>query len=554
MEKPALIEGKYYFHDKNGQPTIEASNFTMENPYLIAGRDPKRMIIARNEHDEEIVFTITSKDFVNVQQFKGLIEGKGNFIWFGNGQHLAVVKNGLFRDSKTATEIEYLGYNPEFDVYAFSNGVVNGSGKFSAADENGFCTGGDSCYFLPYESKINDEDNTFDNFRKFRHTLNKDVSWRKWSAAFVDVYGDNGMIALSFVMAAIFRDIIFEHLRFFPHFFLFGPPQSGKSALSESLQYLFGFPQAPINLEAGSTAVGSFRKLEQFSNSIVAVNEYKNDIEPKLIGMLKATYDNQGRETGVMSNDNRTKSSKVRSALLIAGQDLPTNDAALFSRLIPIQFIKRDSYTDGEKENFEKLQALQKGGLTDILIYILKQRKHFKEVFVKYHGDVVRDLKKRYKARTSTERSLLNYAIPIATFKIFNEHNIKMPCTEDRYLSAMYSNFEEYLGLLNASTDISNFWEAFNYLAQKGRLSMDRDYTIKVDTETNIESLCLRWGSVYPEYRRYMIEQRSHPLNNQTLLQYLRHSSDFIKHGSTTFGVASYKAHWFKYSNIKSNE
>ena len=524
----------------------------MENPYLIAGRDPKRMIVARNEHDEEIVFTITSKDFVNVQQFKGLIEGKGNFIWFGNAQQLAVVKSSLFLESKTATEIEYLGYNPGFDIYAFSNGVVNGSGKFSPADENGFCTGGESCYFLPYESKINDEDNSFDNFRKFRHATNKQVSWIKWSKAFVDVYGDNGMIALSFVMAAIFRDIIFEHLRFFPHFFLFGPPQSGKSAISESLQYLFGLPQAPINLEAGSTAVGSFRKLEQFSNAVVAVNEYKNNIEPKLIGMLKATYDNQGRETGVMSNDNRTKSSKVRSALLIAGQDLPTNDAALFSRLIPIQFVKRDSYTDLEKENFEKLQAIQKGGLTDVLIELLKQRKYFKEVFVKYHSDVVKDLKSRYKARASTERSILNYAIPIAAFKIFNERNFMMPSTEDRFMAAMYSNFEEYLALLNASTDVSSFWEAFNYLKEKGRITSDRDYAMKIDAESKVECICLRWENIYPEYHRYMSDQRNNPLGKLTLLQYLRNSKEFVKHGSTDFQGYSRKAHWFRYAHIQS--
>lgn len=555
MDKPSELKGKYYFHDKNGQPTIEVSNFLMENPYLIAGRDPKRMIIARNEHDEEIVFTITSRDFVNVQQFKALIEGKGNFIWFGSSQQLAIVKSGLFMDSKTASEIEYLGYNPEFDVYAFSNGVVNGSGKFTPSDENGFCKVGDKCYFLPYESKINDEDNTFDNFRKFRHSLNKEVSWNKWSKLFVEVYGDNGAIAISFILAAIFRDVIYEHLRFFPHFFLFGKPQTGKSAMSESLQYLFGWPQSVINLGAGSTAVGSFRKLEQFSNSIVAFNEYKNDLDQKIIGMLKAAYDNQGRETGVMSNDNRTKSSKVRSALVIAGQDIPTNDAALFSRIISITFNKKvDEYNDQEKEKFEQLKSLQMGGLTDVLVELLRQRKHFKEVFPKYHSNVVKELKRRFSTSGSTERSILNYAIPIAAYKIFNERNYMMPYSEDRFLAAVYPYFEEYLGLLNASTDISNFWDAFNYLMQKNRIAFDIDYTIKINSETQEECICIRWGNVYPEYRKYMIEQRNPPLGNHTLLEYLRSSKEFVKHCSTAFRDVTLKAHWFRYASIKPNE
>jgi DNA primase len=549
MNSPKIREGRYFFADRNGQYVTQGSNFIMENPYLITGREPKRVIRAENEHGDEVVFTITSKDFASMQQFKGLIEGKGNFIWFGTAQHLSQTKSKLFAESRTAQELEYLGYIPEFDVYAFCNGIVNGTGLFIPANDDGFCHNKENCFFIPYESKINEDDSSFENFRKFKHSPRKDVTFAEWSKAFYQVYGDNGLIAISYIFAAVFRDVVFEYLRFFPHFFLFGPPQSGKSAISESIQYLFGWPQSPINLEAGSTAVGSFRKLEQIANAVVAVNEYKNLIDPKLIGMLKAAYDNQGRETGVMSNDTRTKTSKIRSALMIAGQDLPTNDAALFSRVVPIEFIKRDSYTDDEKTAFEDLQTMQKPGLTSVLIEILKHRKYFKENFATKHREVVRELKKNFESNPATERSILNYAILLASYRILSE-KLNMPCMAIEYQRTIIDNMNEYVTMLNASTDISNFWDAFEYLVNKRKLFIDRDFIVRIDDNTNQKQLCIRWQNIYPEYRRYLIDQRSIPLGKQTLLQYLKHSREFVKRADVRFGIPNYKAHIFDFSKL----
>jgi DNA primase len=551
MNSPLIKEGRYYFADRNGQYVNQGSNFIMENPYLITGREPKRVIRAENEHGDEIVFTITAKDFASMQQFKGLIEGKGNFIWFGTAQHLSLVKSKLFNESLTAQELEYLGYIPEFDIYAFCNGVVNGKGHFIPADDDGFVKNKENCYFIPYESKINEDDSSFENFRKFKHNARNDVTFAEWSKAFYQVYGEKGLIAISYIFAAIFRDVVVGYFPFFPHFFLFGIPGSGKSAFSESIQYLFGLPQPPINLEAGSTAVGSFRKLEQISNAVVAFNEYKNSIDPKVIGLLKAAYDNQGRETGVMSNDTRTKTSKIRSALMIAGQDLPTNDAALFSRVVPIEFIKRDSYTDDEKTAFDELGHMQNLGITSVLIEILRHRNYFKEHFIKKHREVVSEIKQHLKSNTNpaTERSILNYCILIAAYRLMAE-KLDMPCMGNVFEKNITDNMTEYLSLLNASTDISNFWDAFEYLVTKTRLVIDRDFIVRHDDTTNEKQICIRWQNVYPEYRRHLIDQRTVPLGNQTLLQYLKHSREFLKRADVKFMMATYKAYVFNFSML----
>jgi len=74
-----------------------------------------------------------------------------------------------------------------------------------------------------------------------------------------DVYGSNATIAVSFSIATVFRDLIYEKYKIFPHLFLFGEKQSGKSQLAWSLSNLFFHNMPAFNLNSG-THVGLSRK------------------------------------------------------------------------------------------------------------------------------------------------------------------------------------------------------------------------------------------------------------------------------------------------------
>lgn len=541
----------YFFTNKEGSP-YSASNFTMKNPYLIKSSNPKRIIEAVNKYGQTTTFEISSNDFASLQKFKGIVEGRGNFIWHGANRELSHVKSVLYLEAKEAEEISYLGFNGSGNIYAFSNGIFNSKSEFIKCDINGFCQDGATCFFIPFASEINISNNdTYENYRNFRHVQRDDVNFESWSALFYKVYGDNACLTLPYVFAAAFRDIVLNFLSFFPHHFSFGEPQSGKSAFTESLQYLWGLKQTPINLEAGSTAIGSFRKMEQFSNAAIAFNEYKNNIDPKLIGIFKASYDGQGRETGVKSNDSQTKSTKIRSALLIAGQDLPTNDPAVFSRIILMKFKKPNTYTNEEKQLFDELGEIQKGILTTVLAEILTHREHFHKNFKSVYNSELKKLKNHFSGKYDGDRALLNYAILPASLKIMQD-KLKLPFTYDEFYSKLTINIEEYLDLLRTSTDVSKFWDAIQYLYSAGRITIDKHFAFKVTPEQR-EVVAINWKLIYPEYRLYMIQQRSVPLGDKTLLIYLKNMAYFVDYKKARFQNDTNWSYFFYYNKLGIN-
>ena len=192
---------KYYFKiqskDSDKNSYYLGSNFVLINPYLIAGADPKRFLIIINEFGEEKEFVISASDFASLQKFKGLTEGLGNFMFYGSNQNLQRVKSILFSLAKSATEIDYLGWHSDKGVYAFSNGIIKPAGHFQEVNENGFCGQGDEHYFLPFYSNVYTDNNTFENFRKFRHINDVKVNFKVWSEMFFNVYGENAAIAIA---------------------------------------------------------------------------------------------------------------------------------------------------------------------------------------------------------------------------------------------------------------------------------------------------------------------------------------------------------------------
>ena len=75
--------------------------------------------------------------------------------------------------------------------------------------------------------------------RKFVHHTDSSVRFYAFANLMYDVYGDNAIISICFIIVCLFRDIIIRHRREFPSLFLFGPKGTGKTAFGELLQSPF---------------------------------------------------------------------------------------------------------------------------------------------------------------------------------------------------------------------------------------------------------------------------------------------------------------------------
>jgi len=68
-------------------------------------------------------------------------------VWRGDAKTLTAIQEHLLEVTPSAVLIEILGWNPQEEFYAFSNGIYTG-GKFRPTDKLGVVADGSKHYFL----------------------------------------------------------------------------------------------------------------------------------------------------------------------------------------------------------------------------------------------------------------------------------------------------------------------------------------------------------------------------------------------------------------------
>ncbi len=521
-----IKDGQYWGYDMRNTAKC-FSNFTMNVLFLLKSHtNPKRIIEFKNILGQSFVKELTMDDLVGVSAFRKKLIADGSFIYKGDMYELLNLSEMLFKDEKMATELTSLGWQKNKGFFAFSNGITS-EGKFFPVDEFGIVTHHEDRFYLPAFSNLyTDAEEAFENERNFRH-IESDVSFAEWSALFYKVYKHNGAIGICFYIAALFRDIIFGEFKEFPLLNLFGQKGSGKSTMAKSLMYLFGAPQSAISLEnASSTKKGIYRKFSQYRNSFVWLDEYKNTIHPNEIGLLKNLFDGIGYERAQTSQDNRTHTNPVLSSAIVSGQDMPTIDPALFTRVILLMF-KNNQFTSDDQTNYAELKRVEKTGLTGITINILSHRelisaeykKEFKIYFDKLNVD--------FKLVDIPDRLLKNAAMLLAPVAVLQQRNlITLPFSSNVLYAMFVDMLKQHKDLLNDNQEISVFWETVETLFDEGIIAAEKGH-LKFLSE---DAIAIRFNPVYAAYsEKYIKMFRRNGLDKLTLINYLKNSPAFVE-------------------------
>ncbi len=224
-------------------------------------------------------------------------------------------------------------------------------------------------FYLPFGSALqidtSDEDKGIDFKKDIRLVIpKKDQAWTfdQWAEKITELYQENGWVMIAYYMSCVFRDIIFkENHGWFPLLYFFGRPRSGKSTAARSVYYMFGEPPQKdgINLSSGSTDVAMGRYMGAIANVPGLFNEYKNHIKEKTKEVMKGWADGSGRIQGTRSATG-TMVVVPKSGALICGQELPTSEAALMSRMIPLEF---DEKNRPSKAIFDEFKSIESSGI-----------------------------------------------------------------------------------------------------------------------------------------------------------------------------------------------
>lgn len=476
---------KYGFYIKNrcyygaGATTNDRtwSNFIMEPVLHIRDeRNARRIFRVINEAGVEEIVKFQQSEMVSFTDFKRILESAGNYIWKVTAAELTQLKTYLYDDTPSADEIRQLGWQKRWGFYAWGNGGMDTSGKFQKADKYGVFTMNDHRFYLPgcaADTAANTQGYQID--RKFTYLETNNITLEEYSKLLVTVFGDNAKVALGFLMATIFKDVITHITTSFPILNLFGPKGTGKSQLGHSLTAFFYTDYTAPNL-AGSTKAALAEAVAEVSNAIVHLDEYKKDLPPDKQEILKGIWDGTGRTRINLDNDKRRETTAVDCGVIVSGQEMPTADIALFSRMIFLTFSKT-TFSDEEKRNFETLNRIEKRGLSHLTAQILSKRSMFATNYRSAWDDTVADLSNLVRTSAVEDRTLKNWATILAAIRVL-DGQLGMPFTYAEMLNMCAKMCVEQNNKTRQSNEMAGFWETVENLVGSSKAWIEVDYRI----------------------------------------------------------------------------
>lgn len=222
-------------------------------------------------------------------------------------------------------------------------------------------------------------------------------------------------MTFGYLLATLFRDIVYRKPRHFPILNLFGEKGTGKTTLATSLEAFFLHDVEPPNMGVASVPAMNDRG-SQAVNILVVFNEYKNDLDIRKIAFLKGLWGGGEQTKKNTQRDGMTTQTIVTTGMVICGQEKPTQDMALYTRVLFLEYSKT-SFSILEKKHYEELQAICNLGLTHLTLEILKYRDLFKKNFATQYGITKNELAIRIEDEQIHDRIFGNWVIPLAAFR-----------------------------------------------------------------------------------------------------------------------------------------
>lgn len=529
-----IENNKYYSITDNGMYVW--SNFVMEPLFHIKDSvNPKRIYILNNIFNVTELIEMKQEDLVSLSKFKQRVEGLGNFIWMATEKELTKLKMYLYEKTETAVQITQLGWQRD-GFFAFGNGIYF-QDKFMPVDEYGIVRLPESNYYLPANSKIYKKDPKLYQFeRRFVHLELSNVSLKEFTDQLFLVFKDNGKVGFMFYLATLFRDIVTRESRSFPILNLFGPKGSGKTELGHSLMSFFQIVNVPPNIQ-NSTLPALGDTVAAVANGLVHIDEYKNNLDISKHEFLKGLWDGTGRTKMNMDLDKKKETTSVDSGIILSGQEMPTADIALFSRLIFLSFDKSE-FTEEEKANYMRLTQMRSMGMTHLTLGLLSFRKKVEKDFPIFYKQTMTDLNNQLRDFIIEDRILLNWLSPLAVFRCL-ETDLDLSISFKEMMNLTLEGIKRQNKECKQNNELAAFWNMVQFLANDGELIDGGDFHIQYKRRLKTNMVNLNLSETRPilyiqKSRVFMLYKKHGKAVGDTILPegslkyYLEHSREYL--------------------------
>lgn len=498
-----------------------------------------RIFRMRNMYDVCKVIELKESELCSLSNFQQKAGSLGNYVWLAKIDKLNRVKEYLYSKTDTAERIRKLGWNASEEFFVFGNGILYG-GTFKKVDDLGIVRGvNGKAFYIPATSKIYLHNQEIFQFERLMvHENRNGVKLYDFSAKLIGVFGENASIALCYLLATLFRDIIFRRTRHFPILNLFGEKGTGKTTLATSLQSFFLHGIDPPNL--GVTSVPAMNdRVSQAVNTLVVLDEYKNDLDIRKIAYLKGLWGGGGQTKKNTNTDGMAAQTIVSTGVALCGQDKPTQDMALYTRVIFLSFSKT-SFNQIEKRNYEDLVALCNMGLTHLTIEILSHRELFEKNFAEIYSITKKELAAKFENESIHDRIFGNWVIPLAAYRTL-ETVLDVPFSYADLFETAVKGIRSQNELAQESSEVADFWSMLQGFQTSGKCVDKAHYRIRymksfrpISVKEDIEFkearpiLYLNMAAVASLFNSRNMNATANRSNWSTIMSYLKSHSSFL--------------------------
>mgnify|MGYP005922601941 CR=1 FL=1 len=256
----------------------------------------------------------------------------------------------------------------------------------------------------------------------------------------------------------------------------FGLSGTGKTTLATSLQSFFLHGVDPPNL--GVTSVPAMNdRVSQAVNTLAVLDEYKNDLDIRKIAYLKGLWGGGGQTKKNTNTDGMAAQTIVTTGVALCSQDKPTQDMALYTRVIFLAFSKT-SFNQNEKRAYEDLVSVCNMGLTHLTLEILGHRELFEKNFPEIYSITKRELAAKLDNETIHDRIFGNWVIPLATFRTL-ETVIDVPFSYVELFDTAIKGIRNQNELAQESSEIADFWSMLQGFQTSGKCIEKAHYRIR---------------------------------------------------------------------------
>lgn len=491
----SIIDNCFYTYDEEGE-AIRLSNFFLESLYHIKDEtNGTRLFRMVNKFNESVDIEFRESELCSLTTFQQRVGSVGNYIWRAKIDKLNNVKEYLYRGTRSAERVRKMGWDDINGFFAFGNGVFNGD-RFLAVDDLGIVeTAPSRSFYIPATSKMYENNPEIYQFeRLFIHENRSGIKLYDFAVQLVRVFGDNAKIAFCYLLATLYRDVIFNRTRHFPILNLFGEKGTGKTTLATSLQSFFIHSVDPPNL--GVTSVPAMNdRVSQAVNSLVVFDEYKNDLDVRKIAYLKGLWGGGGQTKKNQNTDGMAAQTIITTGIALCGQDKPTQDMALFTRVLFLAFSKT-SFSKPERDAYEDLVAMCSLGNTHLTLEVLGHRQLFEKNFSNAYSLTKSELSKIVEGEKIHDRIFGNWIIPLAAFRTL-ESVLSLPFSYNDLLTVAVAGMRLQNETAQESSEMGDFWEALQGFHTQGR-AIDRAH-FRIKWHRTFRSTTMKEDMVFAE-------------------------------------------------------